>query len=96
MSFLSFDKLRAITDPERDHLRQTDEALRDVLLANRLAAKTNNLDIDLIERATITLLMHLSARQAIEKANGTKRPLDTTGFVKLAREAIGAPRSDLH
>lgn len=63
MNFLNNSEMSALGDDERDHLTRLEEAIQDALLASAVTAKANQLDVDLIARATLPLVLSVVARE---------------------------------
>lgn len=88
MPLMTNQDLIVLTGATRNHLQSIEDALRDVLLANMMTATANQLDTDLIAKATITLLLTLAARESLQifEANAVKA--DPEKFGNLAKEAL--------
>jgi hypothetical protein len=74
--------------PERDHLQALEAAISQTLSASAAAASQKSLDQELIAKATVTLLMTVSARQAVDVSKNFKEPVRTVKFASLARDAL--------
>ena len=88
MSLMRIEELTSLGPAEREHLQQLEDALHDALLAGQLQAKENGLDTERMARAATTLLLALTARNAIDAvAEVTKKE-----FGALASDVLGWAR----
>jgi hypothetical protein len=86
--FTPFENLQNIDKPERDHLQALDAAISQALSASAAAASRKNLDQELIAKATVTLLMTVSARKAVDVSKTFKEPVRIVKFASLAKDAL--------
>ena len=87
MSFPSIVGLSNISQSERGHLIQIEEALTDVLLSSKLVAQTNGLDAHRIEGAIVSLLFAVAAKEAHHVIKDADEDEEIESCVHLAREA---------
>ncbi len=88
MRFLTLSDVLAISGPERQRLREADEAIRDAVNLVDAQAAADNLDTELISMAMIDLLLLAAARLALAslpKSEATRLP---RAFAELAQEAL--------
>jgi hypothetical protein len=104
MRLLALSDVLAISGPERQRLREADEAIRDVLSLVEAQAAEQKLDAELISKAMIDLLLLAAARLALAtqpRASVSRLP---DAFAELAQEALDwatirkqpDPARDLH
>lgn len=86
MSYLSIDEVLRLKNPERTHVRKLDDALRDLLMRNLMAATVNKLDEDVVVQATMTLVLANAAREALALCERQQKPFNVHAFSKLARD----------
>jgi hypothetical protein len=89
MSYLSIEEVLQLKDPERSHIREVDDALRELLMRNLMTASINKLNEDLVARATMTLVLANAAREALALCEGHEKPFNIQMFSKLARDVAG-------
>ncbi len=65
MRLLTLSDVLAISGPERQRLREADEAIRDVVTLVDAQAAEDKLDVELISKAMIDLLLLAAARLAL-------------------------------
>ena len=98
MRLLTLSDVVAISGPERQRLREADEAIRDVVTLVDAQAAEDKLDVELISKAMIDLLLLAAARLALVSQPNSVALRAPGAFAQLAQEALdwatnrGAPR----
>ena len=88
MRLLTLSDVLAISGPERQRLREADEAIRGVVALIDAQAVEDKLDAELISKAMIDLLLLAAARLALAtqpRASVSRLP---DAFAELAQEAL--------
>jgi hypothetical protein len=88
MRFLTLSDVLAISGPERQRLREADEAIRDVVSLIYAQAAEDSLDAELISTAMIDLLLLAAARLALASQPKSEAPRLPSAFAELAQEAL--------
>lgn len=88
MALMSISELTALTGETREHLQAAEDAFQDVILANTVTASGKGLDIELLARATVTLILTVAARQAQQNAESSGQKIDPCAFAELADSAF--------
>lgn len=88
MRILTLSAVLAISGPERQRLREADEAIRDVVSLVDAQAAADNLDTELISAAMIDLLLLAAARLALASQPKLEAPRLPRAFAELAQEAL--------
>ena len=88
MRLLTLSDVLAISGPERQRLREADEAIRDILSLIESQAAEDRLDAELISTAMIDLLLLAAARLALAAQPTSGRARPPGAFVELAQEAL--------
>jgi len=104
MRLLTLSDVVAISEPERQRLREADEAIHDVVTRVGAQAAEDELDTELLSKAMIDLLLLAAARLALVAQPNSAALRLPGAFAELAQEAIvfaasrAAPRRirDLH
>lgn len=87
MPLLAVHTILALQNSERQHLREVDEAIRDVLIVNAMAASANGLDAAIVGKATVTVLLVAAIREAMLSCERANRTFDFMAFCDVATEA---------
>jgi len=88
MRLLALSDVLAISGPERQRLREADEAIRDVLSLVEAQAAEQKLDAELISKAMIDLLLLAAARLALATQPHASVSRLPGAFAELAQEAL--------
>jgi hypothetical protein len=88
MRLLTLSDVLAISGPERQRLREADEAIRDVLSLVDAQAAADKLDAELISKAMIDLLLLAAARLALASQPHAAVSRLPGAFAELAQEAL--------
>ena len=88
MRLLALSDVVAISGPERERLREADEAIREIVSLVDAQAAQDNLDAELISKAMIDLLLLAAARLALAAQPQTAVSRLPGAFAELAREAL--------
>ncbi len=88
MSLLSLADVLAISGPERQRLREADEAIRDIVNLIDAQAVEDKLDAELISTAMVDVLMHAAARLALASQPPAEASALPGAFSDLAQEAL--------
>jgi K+-transporting ATPase c subunit len=88
MALMSISELTGLTGDERAHLQAMEDAFQDVILAHAVTVSGTGLDAQLLARATVTLLLTLTARQAHQIAESCEEEVDSAAFAVLADGAF--------
>ncbi len=88
MRLLTLSDVLAISGPERERLREADEAIRDVVTLVDAQAAQDQLDTELISKAMIDLLLLAAARLALVSQPNSVALRLPGAFAELAQEAL--------
>jgi hypothetical protein len=88
MRLLTLSDVLTISGPERQRLREADEAIRDVLALVDAQAAEEKLDAELISKAMIDLLLLAAARLALAAQPRPSVSRLPGAFAELAQEAL--------
>ena len=88
MRLLTLSDVLAISGPERQRLREADEAIRDVVSLVEAQAAEDKLDTELISKAMIDLLLLAAARLALVSQPNSVALRLPGAFAQLAQEAL--------
>lgn len=87
MEFLGHNQLVMLDGDLQQHLTQLEDAVQDALLASAVAAKVNQLDVDLIAKATLPLVISVLAREYLELCEQAECEPEQAEFTQLADAA---------
>jgi hypothetical protein len=92
MRLLTFSDVLAIADPERQRLREADDAIRDIISAVDAQAAEDRLNVELISTAMIDLLLLAAARLALAARPKSEAQRLSQDFADLAQQALAWAR----
>jgi hypothetical protein len=93
MRLLSLTDVSAISGPERDRLREADDAVRDVLSLIDAQAIEDGLNAKLMSLAMVDLLLLAAARLAVAAQPDAETEPQPEEFAQLARQALDWART---
>lgn len=93
MRLLSLTDVLAISGPERDRLREADDAVRDVLSLIEAQATDDGLNANLICLAMVDLLLLAAARLVVATQPDGEAEHQPEEFTQIARQALDWART---
>lgn len=93
MKFLNVSDISAVSGPERERLREADDAIRDIVTLVGEQAAEDGLDSALMSAAMIDLLLIAAAKLALAQRPKIETPAVSEDFGNLARQALDWARA---